>query len=83
MKHLAEDNSVLLLWATFPLIREATLLMESWAFKYKTACWVWAKTTNAGKIAMGMGHYSRANPEVCLLGVRGKGIPVQRHDLIN
>lgn len=84
MGDLAEDDSVLLLWATFPMYWEAIWAMGQWGFRYKTACWVWAKTTKDGeKMAMGMGHYSRANPEVCLLGVRGKGLPVQRHDIIN
>lgn len=80
---LAEDDSVLLLWTTFPMYPDALLVMEHWGFKYKTAMWVWAKTTKTGKFAMGMGHYTRANPEVCLLGVRGKGVPVKRHDIIN
>jgi site-specific DNA-methyltransferase (adenine-specific) len=84
MANLAEDDSVLLLWTTFPMYWEACSLMEFWGFKYKTACWVWAKTTKDGKkFAMGMGHYSRANPEVCLLGVRGKGLKVLRHDILN
>ncbi len=81
--NIAEADSVLLLWATFPMYPDAAAIMELWGFTYKTALWVWAKTTKAGGMAMGMGHYSRANPEVCLLGIRGKGLPVLRHDIIN
>lgn len=44
--------------------------MEAWGFRYKTAAFVWVKTNrkNGGKF-WGMGAYTRANAEVCLLGV--------------
>lgn len=83
MCDLAEDDAVLLLWSTFPQLPVALWVMEGWGFVYKTVVWNWVKTTKAGKLFMGMGHYSRANSEVCLLGVMGKGVEVKRHDLIN
>lgn len=44
--------------------------MEAWGFEYKTAAFVWVKkTSRAGGNAWGMGAYTRANAEVCLLGV--------------
>ena len=44
--------------------------MEAWGFTYKTAAFVWVKKNrkNGGNF-MGMGAYTRANAEVCLLGV--------------
>lgn len=83
MADLAEEDSVLLLWTTFPQYPFACSCIGGWGFDYKTALWVWVKTTKTGKLAMGLGHYSRANAEVCLLGVRGKGLPVLRHDILN
>lgn len=43
--------------------------MEAWGFQYKTAAFVWVKKTGAGGNFWGMGAYTRANAEVCLLGV--------------
>lgn len=58
------------MWATFPNITEAIKVMEAWGFTYKTAAFVWVKKNrkNGGNF-MGMGAYTRANAEVCLLGV--------------
>ena len=57
------------MWATFPNIREAITVMEAWGFIYKTAAFVWVKKTTNGKNRVGMGAYTRANAEVCLLGI--------------
>jgi site-specific DNA-methyltransferase (adenine-specific) len=50
---------------------EALELIKAWRFNYKTIGFTWVKTTQAGKPSMGMGHYSRSNAEVVLLGTRG------------
>ena len=45
-------------------------LMEAWGFTYKTAAFVWVKQNKkAPTLFMGGGSYTRANAEVCLLGV--------------
>ena len=44
--------------------------MEAWEFTYKTAAFVWVKkNARSGGNYMGLGAYTRANAEVCLLGV--------------
>ena len=43
--------------------------MEAWGFQYKTAAFVWVKKTQKDANFWGMGAYTRANAEVCLLGV--------------
>lgn len=44
--------------------------MEAWGFRYITAAFVWVKTyAKSGKLFFGMGQYTRANAEVCLLGI--------------
>ena len=58
------------MWATFPNIAEAIKVLEAWGFVYKTAAFVWVKTyAKSGRPFWGMGAYTRANAEVCLLGV--------------
>ena len=79
VEEIASEDSVLFLWATPPLIDHAQAVMEAWGFEYKTFGFLWVKTTKAGKPhGGGMGHYTRANVEPCLLGARGKYI--QRED---
>ena len=58
------------MWATFPNIGEALKVMEAWGFRYKTAAFIWVKkNARSGGNYMGLGSYTRANAEVCLLGV--------------
>lgn len=63
-------GAILLVWATFPNISEALRVMEAWGFTYKTAAFVWVKKNKKSNTNFwGMGQYTRANAEVCLLGV--------------
>jgi N6-adenosine-specific RNA methylase IME4 len=73
---LAADNCVLFLWATDPLLGKAFELIQAWGFKYKTVGFYWVKTNAAAKsdqdFFTGLGYWTRANPEQCLLATRGK-----------
>lgn len=70
---LAADDSVLFLWATDPLLPRALELIEAWGFVYKTVGFYWVKTNaKSDGFFTGMGYWSRANPEQCLLATRGK-----------
>lgn len=69
---LAKENSYLFLWATCPKLDIALSVMSNWGFTYKTVAFVWVKTTKNNKLFWGMGNWSRANSELCLLGVKGK-----------
>lgn len=71
------DNSVLLLWATFPLLKEALEVIESWGYEYKTVGFTWVKLNSDGSPFFGIGHYTKSNAEVCLLAIKGKGLPVK------
>lgn len=78
---LAEENCALWLWATFPQIGSALKVIESWGFQYFNAGFIWIKRSlKTGKDALGMGYWTRANPEICLLAFRGKMVPL-RHDI--
>lgn len=66
----SESWAACFLWSTFPNIAEALKVMEAWGFRYKNAAFVWVKkNARSGSNYMGMGAYTRANAEVCLLGV--------------
>lgn len=69
---LAAPDCALFLWATMPMLPEAMSVMRSWGFQYKTVAFTWIKRTVNDKLFWGMGNWTRSNPEVVLLGVRGK-----------
>jgi len=73
LRDLAAKDCALFLWATMPLLPEAFQAIEAWGFTFKTCAFVWCKTNkNNGDFFVGMGHWTRANAEVCLLATRGK-----------
>jgi len=67
----AAKNCALFLWATDPLLPQAFKLIEAWGFTYKTIAFYWVKTNQNGTFFTGLGHWTRANPEQCLLATRG------------
>ncbi|MEW6016478.1 MAG: MT-A70 family methyltransferase [Pseudomonadota bacterium] len=68
---LAEDNAVLFLWATSPILEEAFDVIRAWGFKYK-ASFVWDKVKHV------MGHYNSVRHEFLLIAVRGSCQPDQQ-----
>lgn len=82
---IAAEDCVLFLWATFPMLPEALAVVEAWGFRYKTAAFVWAKRNRKSPgWFWGLGNWTRSNPEVCLLAVRGRPARVSAsvHSLI-
>ena len=80
IQHLFADDCALFIWATDPLLPRAIDLMRAWGFEYKTVAFYWVKLNSAAKhhadFFTGLGYWTRANPEQCLLATRGK--PVRR-----
>lgn len=80
VREWASDDCALFLWICWPQMPEALAVIEAWGFKYKTCafCWVKANTKQSDLFSdgvparMGMGYWTRANSEVCLLATRGK-----------
>jgi site-specific DNA-methyltransferase (adenine-specific) len=70
VQQLAGGGCLLFMWATFPTLPDALRVMDAWGFTYKTAAFVWVKKYKCGKNFVGMGAYTRANAEICLLGVK-------------
>ena len=72
IRKLCTDNAVIFMWATFPNIAEAIKLMQAWGFNYKTAAFVWIKKNKNGSNFWGMGAWTRANAEICIIATKGK-----------
>ena len=72
VRELAADDCALFLWATMPQLDVALDIMADWGFDYVTCAFTWVKKTKHGKWWSGMGFYTRANAELCLLGKRGR-----------
>lgn len=82
VKEIAADNSVLLMWATFPKLKEALDLMDAWGFRYSTTAFVWIKQNKrTPSLFWGMGYYTRSNAEILLLGVKGKPLKRLSHSI--
>ena len=70
IRKICTDKAVCFMWATFPNITGALKVMDAWGFEYKTAAFVWIKKNKkSDSLFWGMGAYTRANAEVCLLGI--------------
>lgn len=69
---ISAENSVLFLWVTFPNLQEAFRVIEAWGFSYRTVAFVWVKR-NKKTLSwfMGLGYWTRANAEICLLAAKG------------
>ena len=69
----AAGNAILFMWAIWPMLPDALELINAWGFEYKTIAWVWLKSNRSGVgFFTGLGYYTRANTEPCLLATRGK-----------
>ncbi len=65
---LGNDNSVMFMWATNPLLKDALEVMKAWGYEYKTNI-VWIKSHHTA------GFYVFGKHELLLIGVRGSMLP--------
>ncbi len=70
INQICYDDAIIFMWVTMPLLDKAFEVMSAWGFKYKTCGFCWVKKTKNGKTHLGMGHYTRGNAELCLIGIR-------------
>jgi N6-adenosine-specific RNA methylase IME4 len=68
VKEWAEDNAVLFLWVTSPILMESFQVVNAWGFEYK-ASFIW------DKIKHNMGHYNSVRHELLLICTRGSCQP--------
>jgi len=69
---ISASDSILFLWVTYPNLIEGLDTIKSWGFTYKTCGFTWLKTYKSGKPVCGLGYWTRANAELCLLATKGK-----------
>ena len=78
VEKLADENCWLFLWTTYPQIQNGVDILGAWGFNFKTVAFTWIKKTVNMKDFVGMGFYTRANPEIVLLGLKGKVHPINK-----
>lgn len=79
VSELAAKDCALFLWATDPLLPQALEVIRAWGFTYRTVGFYWAKLNrradltsfSADDFFTGLGYWTRANVEQCLLATRG------------
>jgi N6-adenosine-specific RNA methylase IME4 len=70
---LADDDCALFMWTTVPLLQDCFSVMSAWGFTYKTVAFVWIKQNRKSDgLFWGMGHWTRANAEICMLATKGR-----------
>lgn len=72
------DDCVLFMWTCWPVLQKSFKVLDAWGFTYKTCGFSWMKADPYRLFAddktpfAGMGYWTRANTEPCLLATRGK-----------
>jgi N6-adenosine-specific RNA methylase IME4 len=88
-------DSLMYMWVTDTHLDQGIDLLEAWGFKFVTVGFYWMKlrkrfdanqwTTGREFVERsfhtGMGYYTRANPEQCIIGKRGRGLPRAARDV--
>lgn len=73
VKDIAEKDCVLFLWVTYPKLLECIATIQEWGFTYKTCGFSWVKRNKKSDgFFTGLGYWTRANNEICLLATKGK-----------
>lgn len=80
VQDLAADDCVLFIWGIWILMPRVFDVIAAWGFTYKTCAFDWMKANTRqpdmfrddADVQMGLGYWTRANSEACLLATRGK-----------
>lgn len=68
VKDLVEENAVLFMWGTAPLLKESLEVIESWGFNYKTHI-IWNKQKGT------LGNYVSPRHELLFIATKGSCTP--------
>jgi N6-adenosine-specific RNA methylase IME4 len=68
---VCEPDCALFLWISWPMLPQALDVIERWGFTYKTLAFDWVKVNHNKSPYMGLGYWTRANTEPCLLATMG------------
>lgn len=77
----AEDDCLLCMWTTWPLLPQGVNLVKDWGFEYVTG-WPWIKTVpSSGEINTGVGFWNMSCSEILLIARKGNVSPpkVSKH----
>ena len=72
---IADDNCVLFMWCTDPLLDKQIPIVQKWGFTYKTVGFHWVKSNkdkSKNLYFKSVGYWTRANNEICILATKGK-----------
>ena len=73
IKNITADDCVLFMWVTMPKLNECFELIKAWGFEFKTCAFTWIKMNKkSNSLFWGMGSWTRANAEICLIATKGK-----------
>ncbi len=89
IKELADNSCVLFIWGIWTKLPDILKVIKMWGFEYKTIGFVWLKGKKAFNPNQrsflpqdsledfyGMGMWTRANTEFCLIGTKGNIQPI-------
>jgi len=68
IRDITEDNSVLFLWVTSPILEDSFKVIRAWGFQYRSS-FIWDKQDH------NYGHYNSMRHEFLLIAVRGSCTP--------
>jgi len=68
IKGIIDDNAVLFIWTTSPMLEDSFKVIKAWGFKYKTS-FIWDKVLHC------MGHYNSVRHEFLLVCTKGSCTP--------
>lgn len=68
VKEITQENAVLFLWVTSPILEESFKVVNAWGFKYKSS-FIW------DKVKHNLGHYNSVRHEFLLIAIKGSCQP--------
>lgn len=68
---ISENNAVLFLWVTSPLLEDGLRVIKEWGFKYKSS-FIWDKVGHV------MGHYNSVRHEFLFIATKGSCTPDEK-----
>lgn len=73
IKNISNNDCILFMWVTMPKLNECFEVIKEWGFNYKTCAFTWIKQNRkSNSLFWGMGRWTRANAELCLVATKGK-----------
>lgn len=72
IRDLLAPNAAVFMWIIDTHLPMGLELIEAWGLRFKTVGFYWNKTNRDGSDFVGMGYWTRANPEQCWL-LEGEG----------